>query len=239
MVASPCRTGPLRPAAPEAAAVVAGPRVPRHSIGTAGTAIPAAAADPHLLAAVHTVAMPPAAVPVTAAAGRHAPPPPLLLQTRHSHRLMSTPCGGRGTAAAAAAARGGTRRDSRQRHPRWRWGGHSTVVVSVVVSEHVVVAGVAAAGVPLMAVAVTAADAMTAQLAWQRTPLSDLQPHIQCMEHGVRYMLTRGLALRAASEAVSPTSPFMRLTGAHHYFPGKDEQEEKPKEGSGHNEGKP
>ena len=114
MVASPCRTGPLRPAAPEAAAVVAGPRVPRHSIGTAGTAIPAAAADPHLLAAVHTVAMPPAAVPVTAAAGRHAPPPPLLLQTRHSHRLMSTPCGGRGTAAAAAVARGGTRRDSRQ-----------------------------------------------------------------------------------------------------------------------------
>ena len=173
MVASPCRTGPLRPAAPEAAAVVAGPRVPRHSIGTAGTAIPAAAAVPHLLAAVHTVAMPAAAVPMTAAAGRHAPPPPLLLQTRHSRHLMSTPCGGRDTAA-AAAARAGTRRDSRQRLPRWRWGGHSTVVVS----ERVVVAGVAAAGVPMMAVAVTAAGAMTAQLAGRCMPLSDLQPRI-------------------------------------------------------------
>ena len=30
-----------------------------------------------------------------------------------------------------------------------------------------------------------------------------------------------------------------KLTGAHHYFPGEGEQEEKPKEGSGHNEGEP
>ena len=153
--------------------MVAGPRVPRHSIGTAGTAILAAAAVPHLFAAVHTVAMPAAAVPMIAAAAGRCAPPPLLLQTRHSPRLMSTLCGGRGTAA-AAAAQAGTRRDSRQRLPRWRWGGHSTVVVS----ERVVVAGVAAAGVPMMAVAVTAAGAMTAQLAGRCMPLSDLQPRI-------------------------------------------------------------